>query len=396
MRDVWLITGVTLALLLLIELAFRAQQSIRGMTAARSESRRQDIPPDPFLATSWARGYLADHAREEDVIWEPYVYVRNPTFQGKFISVDSSGHRVTPVPTATAAIPLRVFFFGGSTMFGWYQRNENTIPAEASRQLQAAIGSNARVEPTNFGVPGRTFTQEIVELILQLRAGARPNIVVFYDGINDVMATVQDGKAGIPQNESNRVEDFARGRKLGNQLPSGFLHDVATAKRVAMRLVELSGFVQSVKAHASARAPSPFLISTDSASRSILHMYASSAQIVETLARSYGFEVVYVWQPALMSTTKPLTRREKWLAGKADGDRAIARIRDVHKEVPRLIGDTLSVLLGPRFVDETNLFSDDSLEVYVDLFGHTYERANPRIVTAFMPQLAAAARRALH
>ena len=40
----------------------------------------------------------------------------------------------------------------------------------------------------------------------------RPDVVVFYDGINDVMATVQNGRAGLPQNEANREEDFRSGR----------------------------------------------------------------------------------------------------------------------------------------------------------------------------------------
>jgi len=396
MRDVWLIIGVTVALLACIEMMFRAQRLGKREIADRSvSSSHSSMPPNPFEATEWGKAYMAEKDREEQLIWEPYLYIRNPTFAGKFISVDSVGHRVTPLPPTSATRPLRVFFLGGSTTFGWFQRNENTIPAEASSRLQSALGTKARVEPTNFGVPGRIFTQEIIELILQLREGARPDVVVFYDGINDVMATVQDGRAGIPQNESNRVEDFVRGRTLADEEPSGMTDDRKWAKHILQIVVSRLEFVRSIKAHART-APSVTLISTDSAANSIVRMYAANARIVESLAKDYGFQPIYIWQPALLSTNKPLTRREKWLAGPAGSQPEIGRIRDVHVAVPRRIGDTMRPILGTRFIDDTNLFSDDSLDVYVDLFGHTYESANPRIVDSFMPQLSAAALRALH
>ena len=213
MRDAWLIAGVTLLLIVALEGAYRVQASVRGGSRWEQPNVLPG-PASPFDTTSWAREYMRDHAREGLVEWKEYVYTRNPTFTGTHISVDSVGHRVTPQPSSAGSRVVRLFFLGGSTAFGWYQRNEETIAAEAARQLQKALGSSVRVEVTNFGVPGHVFTQEMLTLILQLRAGARPDIVVFYDGINDVASTVQNGVAGIPQNESNRRADFARGRQL--------------------------------------------------------------------------------------------------------------------------------------------------------------------------------------
>jgi len=391
LRDAWLIVGVTIGLLLFIELTFRAQRMVRSELA---DTPASSMPPDPFEASKWWKDYWVDHEREGHVVWEPYVYIRNPTFNGNIISVDSLGHRVTPMPATTATRPIRVFFFGGSTTYGWYQRNENTIPAEASRRLQAALGADARVEPTNFGVPGRVFTQEMFELILQLRGGARPDVVVFYDGINDVLATIQNGRAGLPQNEWNRVDDFVRGREFAQASAPGIVNDGKWAKIILGLAARRSEFARLIKAHALPGRSTP-LLSTDSAVSGIVNAYAANVPIVEALAKKYGFQVIYVWQPALLSDNKPLSKREKWMLD-ADMRMTITVLRKVHAAVPRLIGDAVRPMVGSRFIDATSVFSDDSSDVYVDLFGHTYESANPRIVDSLMPQLSAAARSALH
>ena len=163
LRTIWLIVGVTLGLIALIEFAYRLQASGRRSIAARSVVRREPEPPSPFELTDWAADYQIGHKAEEAVSWEPYVYLRNPTFQAPFATVDSSGHRRTPQAASHAGgRPVKLFFLGGSTIFGWFQRAEHTIPAEAARRLHAAYGDSVSVEVTNFGVPGQTFTQEII------------------------------------------------------------------------------------------------------------------------------------------------------------------------------------------------------------------------------------------
>ena len=219
LRDAWLIAGVTLVLILAIESAYRLQMLVRFEWLAPAAAPG---PPSPFASTPWAADYWIGHQKEEAVLWSPYVYRRNPTFQAPHAEVDNLGHRITPMSESAPkdAPAVRIFFMGGSTTFGWYQRAPYTIPAEAARRLQAEFGKTVRVEATNFGVPGHTFTQEILELILQLRAGARPDVVMFYDGINDVKAAVQNGEAGLPQNEANRARDFIRGRLLAADGPA--------------------------------------------------------------------------------------------------------------------------------------------------------------------------------
>jgi hypothetical protein len=299
--------------------------------------------------------------------------------------------------TPSTSPVIEIFFMGGSTTFGWYQRDAHTIPALAARELQRTLPTGTRLHATNFGVPGHTFTQEVIELMLELQAGARPELVVFYDGINDVMATVQNGAAGIPQNEANRVQDFERGRRMAEQDRRdrrGIGNDLRTLGRSVWAVVERLELVERI---VGAAAPSPpaDLVSADSAAADLARVYVENVRLVEALADRYGFTPIYVWQPALMSSGKKLTEYERWRIRPADQDPQIARIRDVHLAVPPLLRERVPPLVGERFVDATAIFDADTLEVFADLFGHTYERANPAVVGSFLPVLTeAAARRA--
>lgn len=384
MRDTWLVIGATLLMILFLEGIYRLQGVLRRATA--SPAAAVAPPPSPFEQTGWARDYHADQAREEAVLWSPYVYLRNPTFTGKVIATDSLGHRVTPVPRSNATRSVRLFFLGGSTTFGWYQRSDHTLPAEAARRVQELLGDSARVDVTNFGVPGRTFTQEILDLQLQLRAGARPDVVVFYDGINDVAATIQNGQAGFPQNEGNRVDDFSRGQQLRNEIAYGTGGGIRAVSRPLFALLMQLELVKRIVAVKTATpAPIPPIRSL---AQDLSRIFAGNAALVEALRRYYGFEVIYVWQPALLSSHKPLTRREAWL-------RHNEPIAELHRAMPAVIGPAMAPVVGSRFIDATTLFDHDSLDTYVDTYGHTYERANTRVVDTLMPSLSAAVRSAM-
>lgn len=389
-RDGWLIFGATLVLVATLEVAYRGQAAIRNALTGRSSSTEAGAPEplSPFESTEWAADYWIGHEMEENVQWTPFVYIRNPTFRAPYAETDSLGHRVTPHPRSDAERTVRVYFMGGSTTFGWYQRAEYTIPAEAARRLQSEVGELAKVEVTNFGVPGHTFTQEIIELVLQLRSGARPDVVVFYDGINDVMATIQNGVPGLPQNEANRRADFDRGRALAEEARRGLSGKLGATGRGAVSLLREFHFVQRVLQLRAAPVRSTAAPDIEALAATSVTTYAENARLVEALAVQYGFEPIYVWQPALLSSRKPMTEREAWL-------RRPQPIGDLHEAIPSLIEDAVVPVVGDRFVDLTELFDDDPLDVYVDVYGHTYERANPVIVGALLPRLTSAVTRAM-
>lgn len=192
-RTAWLILGVSLALLAVMELLYRAQGSIRRSVAEASTPHVSN----PYEALPW----WAQYARESEVStalrWKPYVYFRRRAFAGDYINVDSSGIRLTIQSEPSIGLTVdTVLMLGGSTMWGTLQRDPGTIPSIVAARLAQHDIRQARV--VNLGETGYVFTQEVTELLLQLRNGARPRAVVFYDGLNDVASLVQSGVSGIP------------------------------------------------------------------------------------------------------------------------------------------------------------------------------------------------------
>ena len=51
-------------------------------------------------------------------------------------------------------------------------------------------------------------TQELVALVRELQAGYRPDLVLFYDGVNDTTSALLEGRPTLTTNEINRVREF--------------------------------------------------------------------------------------------------------------------------------------------------------------------------------------------
>src|SRR5205814_8069544 len=94
---------------------------------------------------------------------------------------------------------------GGSAVWGMCVRDEETIPSRLSRLL-ADARVPARVE--NHAQIGWVDTQSLIDLMLDLRAGRVPRVVVFYDGWNDLDAGINEAAPGTPLNEANREAEF--------------------------------------------------------------------------------------------------------------------------------------------------------------------------------------------
>jgi hypothetical protein len=98
---------------------------------------------------------------------------------------------------ATCACPrVHLWLLGGSSAFGWNQRDEHTIASHLVR-LGEELGVAVVID--NFAVPGWTIDQERRYLERLLDRRPAPDGVIVYDGFNDVMAAVTEAAlAGRP------------------------------------------------------------------------------------------------------------------------------------------------------------------------------------------------------
>jgi lysophospholipase L1-like esterase len=382
-RDAWLVAGTTLLLMLLMEAIYRTQDFLGRAGAGLTHSARAHVPY-PYADSSWFPEYQRERQASTILVWSPYVYFRRPPFQGTYINVDSARHRRTVQPRPGDARTRAIFFFGGSTMWGTGQRDAYTIPSVAARGLADAGIHDVAV--TNYGEAGYVFAQDLLTLMLALRAGAKPVVVVFYDGINDVVAAIQNDGGGIPQNEAVRAHEFALGRAVFNPQLS-----LRAEARAAAAFTEVaagrSAFMQWLTRLVRRGRQAP--PSADSLAVDIVRTYAATAQIAEALGTAYGFRVLYVWQPAFQVTAKPLSPFERDIAARAaNDDSTFWQLRAaIHRRVAQRLDSVMARIVPGRFLDLTGLFAADTATEFLDDIGHNTEHAVGGIVAAMLPKI---------
>lgn len=311
-RDIWIFVGVTLIVFLMLEtffvLAFRAKESLMGSAAVYVDPRAN---ADAYPDRSWTASYYEEFERSQVAQWQPYVYWRQRPFQGKYINITEAGRRLTPSPETArqdGARPLRIFMFGGSTLWGTGARDSMTIPAIMASEL-AKRGVAAEV--TNFGESGYVSTQELIGFLLELQSDRIPDVVIFYDGVNDTFSAYQQGVAGMPQNEFNRVREFnlsgpTSRAKLWFIALQNSLHELSTV-RFLEGILRRVGLID--QKGSSARSPSVREQDYDALAQGVITRYKSNVKMVNSLARQYGFSAFFYWQPTIFQK-KHLTKYE--------------------------------------------------------------------------------------
>lgn len=165
--------------------------------------------PEPqrsqMLAECWNRPY--QHA--------DYIHFSEQPFQGQHVNVTAEGYRSTRQPLPWPPDPERftIFCFGGSTLFGYGLPDEQTIPAQLERLLQA---EQRPVSVYNFAVGWHYSTQERIRFEQLLVAGSVPDVAVFVDGVNDATLAAEDRPAFAPQ----FAEAFRQVQGFGVQSPT--------------------------------------------------------------------------------------------------------------------------------------------------------------------------------
>ena len=112
--------------------------------------------------------------------YEPFVGPITAEASGQFINVDSDMGRLINNNNNCAQ---NIYFFGGSTTFGWLSIDIKTIPAEFKKILEKDNKNNVCV--FNFGQPWFYSKQENNYLINLIEKGHKPDIAIFLNGINE-------------------------------------------------------------------------------------------------------------------------------------------------------------------------------------------------------------------
>src|SRR5262249_30842963 len=134
----WSICGITLVLILILETGLRVTFAARDyLTLPASPDRR--IMAEGYGGATWPPKHFREIESLEER-WQPYVYFRPNAFHGETVTIGSDGLRATWQPPATAREPaakkaLKLLLLGGSSLWGFGARDDQTIPSLLARKL---------------------------------------------------------------------------------------------------------------------------------------------------------------------------------------------------------------------------------------------------------------------
>ncbi|NWG18313.1 MAG: hypothetical protein HXY41_16945 [Chloroflexi bacterium] len=285
----------TLLLLLLVEGA--AALVLAGREIPREEQvqafKDKMLRLEYYYGQDWSKAYWDEHMQAVDHwAYRPYRLWQTRPFNGQFINVDELGRRATP-GSDCAAQDRRVFAFGGSTMWGYGVPDWGTIPA----YLQAGLDDACVV---SYGEMGFNSTQSLIRLIERLQAGDVPDVVIFYDGSNDVTAAHRSSRPGAHFSEE------AVAPAVENALNAG------GAGVSPLRALVTNTAIYRLLAGAAQAGPDwalpPF---APGFVDGVADTYLNNLRAASALAREYGFAFYAFLQPVLPLAGEPANAEQQ-------------------------------------------------------------------------------------
>ncbi len=360
---------VTIAVLGVADLAVGlAWDGLRGGNGAAAQVAdfRSSLPAHD--GDDWADSYYGT-LRSVPADYEPFVGFRRQDIQSEYLNI-SDGLRASyePVSVQQDALPI-VYFFGGSTMFGTSQRDDFTIPSFVSRMAEA---DGIPVEVRNYGHGSYRSRQEVILLELLLVDGARPGVVVFYDGVNDMQQQALSMSDEPSHSQAKTLQSLVdRNRAQADNGWTGVSSGVRRIAAVAKRRSALLRLAKSVRHRFSSDSPAatvgkqePFDLVPQRAENAA-SIYMKSVDTAQRLAASYGFDIAFFWQPNIF--TKDIAGGEEMLV-----DPKSCRHCTWDLEDNRSLYLTTTERVGPPVIDITDALDGFDAPVMTDLV-HTNE-----------------------
>jgi hypothetical protein len=307
-----------------LELAGFAAFNIRGLSLTSSPA--QEMPREQprqkvsyYSSQDWAEQYWYEHGLTETQRYYPYIGWRRAPFKGKTIEIDQNGMRLTPGANCSAT-SFKVFTFGSSEMWGTGSPNWDTIPANLQKDLEKL--RHGPVCVMNFAESAYVSTQDVIMLLLQLRSGNVPDVVLFYNIGGDVYSAYQSGQAGEFQNLNQLAARFERGSPYIDHLRNTYSYMLIYA---LMDKLKIANPQQELTENGLMTYES---MGIDAAKLSdlVVHDYFGNYKIVSALAQKYGFEYFFFLPPRIFRGNKTLTPEEQEMKRETERDPALSKL----------------------------------------------------------------------
>lgn len=327
------------------------ENKLRGGLDYRPLHFYDDGEPIPSAQDFWSE------QSQTIVQWLPFAYWHVSSIDGEYINVDESGLRYTPDYVAEDVGANTIGFFGGSTVWGEGARDAYTIPGHTARLLHENYQAQHVI---NYGQTGFVSTQDMILFQQQILQGDAPDVAVFYQGFNDVLASLIQGYTGVTLQEDMRIADVEAGRSLRAGQPV-FRLPIARLEDYDLSLAGVE----------------------PTTAENIANRWFANVDMIQTVADGYRIDVLFVWQP-MITEKQSTTESEQGI---------ITRMDETYPGIIELYDEVNSIVLG-RIEQESrddiivlsDLFADDEREIFYDLV-HITELGNLTVAEAILPHI---------
>jgi len=233
--------------------------------------------------------------------------------------------------------------------------------------LASSISGDGASELKNLSEIGYVSTQELIALFRELQAGYRPDVVIFYDGVNDTTSALLEGEAGLSTNEVNRRQEF-------NLLQS----PARLSAALISKLVKDSGsyrFAQAVRRRSSGDTNPSRSSPTDETMRALAAGSSNATRPTSRLPRSWAAASVFAL--VLLAAGRFYQAGPGPIRTRGGPEIRLDR-REIFRDVYGKVRDSAELKGDPAFRDLSRIFDDSRNLVFID-YCHTTESANARV-----------------
>lgn len=356
---------ISVGLLLLVEMGARILIEEKPLNFGSWEA---DENSQAYSYFDWRTRYFKDIKKPGGRLkYEPYSLWKHLDKKTESLNVQN-GYRVTWEPKAAPnKTDFLVFMLGGSTMFCQESPDEFTIASILAKRLNE-VPSNHRYVVRNYGVSGFVSDNEVHLLIKLLRAGERPDAVIFYDGLNDIRIKAARG--------NDHVFEAAFRQNLFRPPRMGW-------RELARQLSYRSHLVWNLYSRGRWKETLiPRLVEDQAMFRrnadAMLRDYKESVLLIRALGKEYGFRTRFFWQPSMYNTGKTLTSEEM--------SRSANPIYQLVYDIVADVAEEQDFFERTGVIDISRALNKVNETVFVDS-GHITPLGNEAVIHAMIPHL---------
>ena len=168
-----------------VEFLYSIRSRFRPKMTPYNPEHQKKVRPDS--SDAFNDGVTKETALSNQYEYQPWVEFKNIDYKGSYMNISNNVRKSIPDsyynPSSTDT--LLIYFFGGSTIFGFNVADFETIPSYFVELYKEKYPAAKSIKVVNWGCPNYYSYQELMLFSKLLIEGHQPDVAIFFDGLND-------------------------------------------------------------------------------------------------------------------------------------------------------------------------------------------------------------------